>query len=67
MHDDGPQPLGEDKSIIFEVQAANDAHVGFFGADQSTSEVYEIVLSGWGNTQSGKTVMLSRFACCPSR
>jgi hypothetical protein len=46
------QPLGPDKSLIFRVKAANDAHVGFFGADQSTSEVYEIVLGGWGNTQS---------------
>ena len=47
-----PQPLGQDKSVIFEVQAANDAHLGFFSSARSTDEVYEIVLSGWGNTQS---------------
>ena len=55
-----PQPLGQDKSVIFEVQAANDAHLGFFSSAQSTDEVYEIVLSGWGNTQS---VVRSKWCC----
>eukprot|EP01051_Picozoa_sp_SAG22_P003441 SAG22_NODE_167_length_16764_cov_34.845245_5_plen_742_part_00 len=44
--------LGDDKAIAFTVQAGNDAHVGFFSDTQSTGEVYEIVLSGWGNTRS---------------
>eukprot|EP01051_Picozoa_sp_SAG22_P003442 SAG22_NODE_167_length_16764_cov_34.845245_6_plen_1062_part_00 len=44
--------LGDDKAITFTVQAGNDAHVGFFSDTQSTGEVYEIVLSGWGNTRS---------------
>ena len=46
------QPLGADKTVIFEVKASNDAHVGFFSETQNTGEVYEIVLSGWGNTRS---------------
>ena len=46
------QTLSASKAITFSVKAANDAHVGFFSASGSTSEVYEIVLSGWGNTQS---------------
>ena len=47
-----PQPLGDDKSVVFTVTAGNDAHLGFFSDTQSTGEVYEIVLSGWGNTMS---------------
>jgi hypothetical protein len=46
------QPLSSSKAITFSVKASNDAHIGFFSAAGSTSEVYEIVLSGWGNTQS---------------
>ena len=47
-----PDPLGDDKSVVFTVTAGNDAHLGFFSDTQSTGEVYEIVLSGWGNTMS---------------
>eukprot|EP01047_Picozoa_sp_COSAG01_P017021 COSAG01_NODE_889_length_12914_cov_3.351775_1_plen_4223_part_10 len=46
------KPLGISKSLYFTVKAANDAHIGFFSDKQSKSEVYEVVLSGWGNTQS---------------
>ena len=46
------RPLGDDKSVVFTVRAANDAHLGFFSYSQSNGEVYEIVLSGWGNTMS---------------
>ena len=46
------QPLGDDKTVVFTVTAANDAHLGFFSDTQSNDEVYEIVLSGWGNTMS---------------
>eukprot|EP01046_Picozoa_sp_COSAG06_P026319 COSAG06_NODE_2260_length_7213_cov_19.735732_2_plen_301_part_00 len=38
--------------MVFTVTAGNDAHLGFFSDTQSTGEVYEIVLSGWGNTMS---------------
>ena len=34
------------------LQSSNDAHIGFFSSAQDTAEVYEIVLSGWGNTRS---------------
>jgi len=46
------QPLDSSKSITFTVQANNDAHVGFFSASKSLSEVYEIVIGGWGNSWS---------------
>jgi len=46
------QPLGSSKSITFTVQANNDAHVGFFSSSKSLSEVYEIVIGGWGNSMS---------------
>ena len=44
--------LSASKAITFSVKAKNDAHIGFFSAAGSMAEVYEIVLSGWGNTQS---------------
>eukprot|EP01052_Picozoa_sp_SAG31_P015482 SAG31_NODE_996_length_10492_cov_4.648802_6_plen_728_part_00 len=47
-----PNFLGPEKAITFTVQARNDAHIGFFSDARSTGEVYEIVLSGWGNTRS---------------
>ena len=55
------QELGPSKAITFTVSADNDAHVGFFSGnsaphkstlvwdEQSTSEVYEIVISGMNN------------------
>jgi hypothetical protein len=46
------QPLGSSKTVVFDVQAGNDAHVGFFSDAASSGEVYEIVISGWGNQQS---------------
>ena len=45
-------PLGGKKAVTFDVQARNDAHIGFFSKKESNAEVYEIVLSGWGNKQS---------------
>lgn len=49
--------LGPSRSVHFSVTASNDAHIGFFdqpGGSWSGEghEHYEIVLSGWGNTQS---------------
>jgi hypothetical protein len=44
--------LGKSKSVTFDVKAKNDAHIGFFSSKKSTGEVYEVVLSGWGNRQS---------------
>ena len=55
--------LATDKAITFSVKANNDAHIGFFesngqgGASDdrtgaSHGPQYEIVLSGWGGTQS---------------
>merc|ERR1712072_1609455 len=44
--------LGASKAVVFDVKAKNDAHIGFFSDKKSTKEVYEIVLSGWGNKQS---------------
>jgi hypothetical protein len=52
------EKLGPEKAITFSVRAHNDAHVGFFatqGKGDSASSMgpqYEIVLSGWGGTQS---------------
>lgn len=50
-------PLGPSKSVHFTVSASNDAHIGFFAEPGGSwsgegHEHYEIVLSGWGNTQS---------------
>ena len=58
-------PLGSDKAITFSVKANNDAHIGFFENSNarntgdagdfggaSHGPQYEIVLSGWGGTQS---------------
>lgn len=44
--------LDETKSVTFSVKASNDAHIGFFSNSQSTHEVYEIVIGGWGNSKS---------------
>ena len=38
--------------MTFTFQGTSDAHLGFFSSTSSTSEVYEIVLGGWGNTRS---------------
>jgi len=46
-------PLGVSKAVTFTVAAKNDAHIGFFTSSaMSKNPMYEIVLSGWGNTQS---------------
>ena len=45
-------PIPDDKAVIFAVDARNDAHVGFFTVRRDLQEMYEIVISGWGNTQS---------------
>ena len=42
----------ESKSVTFSVIANNDAHVGFFSDKKHESEVYEIVIGGWGNQRS---------------
>ena len=51
--------LGPMKAVQFSVRASNDAHVAFFDHDINDAawtgnghEQYEIVISGWGNTQS---------------
>lgn len=44
--------LGPAKAVTFSVRAPNDAHVGFFSRARSLDEVYEIVIGGWGDTQS---------------
>eukprot|EP01052_Picozoa_sp_SAG31_P011017 SAG31_NODE_614_length_13525_cov_4.312230_5_plen_1443_part_00 len=44
--------LGEENAVVFTVQAANDAHIGFFTGPDSTSEMYEIILGGWSNSKS---------------
>jgi hypothetical protein len=57
--------LGPEKAITFSVKANNDAHIGFFENDDAANvgdagdfagtshgPQYEIVLSGWGGTQS---------------
>ena len=46
------QELGPKKAVHFTVRAPNDAHIGFFSDRKATDELYEVVLSGWGNTQS---------------
>ena len=60
------EPLGPEKTITFSVKASNDAHIGFFNNQEHTGEPrnvqdqytidlgaqYEIVISGWGGTQS---------------
>ena len=60
------EPLGDDKTITFSVKANNDAHVGFFNNQEHSGEArnvqdqytidlgaqYEIVICGWGGTQS---------------
>ena len=60
------EPLGEKKTITFSVKASNDAHIGFFNNQDadgdprdvqgvytiSNSDQYEIVICGWGGTQS---------------
>jgi len=44
--------LGKSKTVRFTVKAGNDAHLGFFSDKKGDHEVYEIVLSGWGNKKS---------------
>merc|ERR1711924_467372 len=39
-------------AVVFTVTARNDAHLGFFSNARINDEVYEVVLSGWGNTMS---------------
>ena len=57
------QELHEDTAIQFTVKANNDAHIGFFESSDAGGDAgdfsgashgaqYEIVLSGWGGTQS---------------
>lgn len=56
------QPLGPSKTITFNLTACNDGHIGFYSSLPRTTtspgfhedgvELYEIVLSGWGNTAS---------------
>ena len=57
------EELNDDKAITFSVRANNDAHIGFFETNDAGGDTgdttgashgpqYEIVLSGWGGTQS---------------
>ena len=57
------EELNEEVAITFAVRASNDAHIGFFETDDAAGDAgdfsgashgaqYEIVLSGWGGTQS---------------
>ena len=39
-------------SIIFKVQASNDAHLGLFTSAHDLNNMYEIVIGGWGNSKS---------------
>jgi hypothetical protein len=52
-----PSQLGALKAVAFTVKASNDAHLGFFDTGPGEwsgngHEHYEVVISGWGNTQS---------------
>ncbi|XP_063442458.1 uncharacterized protein LOC134722762 [Mytilus trossulus] len=40
------------QSIRFKVKANNDAHVALMSSNNPNDPLYEIVLGGWGNTQS---------------
>ncbi|XP_071174075.1 uncharacterized protein [Mytilus edulis] len=40
------------QSISFKVKANNDAHVALMSSNNPNDPLYEIVLGGWGNTQS---------------
>ena len=39
-------------AVTFSVKASNDAHVGLFTGPNASSDMYEIVIGGWSNTQS---------------
>ncbi|XP_052062057.1 uncharacterized protein LOC127702080 isoform X2 [Mytilus californianus] len=39
-------------SITFKVKADNDAHIALMSSNNENDPLYEIVLGGWGNTQS---------------
>ncbi|PCJ12627.1 MAG: hypothetical protein COB04_17470 [Gammaproteobacteria bacterium] len=39
-------------TVIFEAQGSNDVHVAIAENENSTTNLYEIVIGGWGNTQS---------------
>ena len=44
--------LSSSQGVTFTVQANSNAHIGFFSAAQTTDEVYDIAIGGWGNTRS---------------
>ena len=51
-------------SLVFEVQACNDAHIylgEYFGVTMSNA--YEIVIGGWGNSRYGDSGVLQIY--CP--
>eukprot|EP00913_Durusdinium_trenchii_P022470 g21107.t1 len=45
-------PRGPEKKVVMKVKAKNDAHVGFFTKKKSNQNMYEIVIGGWGDSQS---------------
>ena len=50
-----PGTLNDDKCVTLTLKASNDGHLSFFEAETwggHGAEHYEIVFSGWGNTQS---------------
>ncbi|XP_019614801.1 PREDICTED: cell wall protein RBR3-like [Branchiostoma belcheri] len=47
---DLPQRTGT--RFTFQVSANSDAHIGLSPANQDATDMYEIVLGGWGNTKS---------------
>jgi len=47
-----PLPAGGHKQVTIKVTASSDAHVAFFGPEKIGTQAYEIVIGGWGDTQS---------------
>lgn len=46
-----PSPLPSNR-VEFEVQATSDVHVALSSSNTGQGEAYEVVIGGWGNTQS---------------
>ncbi|XP_071824781.1 macrophage mannose receptor 1-like isoform X2 [Apostichopus japonicus] len=46
-----PSPLPSNR-VEFEVRATNDVHISLSSSNTGEGQMYEIVIGGWGNTQS---------------